>query len=317
MTYSIDIVNLFIKHHINGVSIMNIAKMLNISRLTLYRWLIKYKYNIDNKQSVTNHNLKNSIHKLYKLSNYNDKIIKYVNNNEGCTLENIKNHINNELSNSSICRILKIHNITRKRISRRIISKPIEQIIEDRKNFSKKIKNKEFEHAIYLDESSFCVSDYSNYGYSKKGNEIQKLEKHKRNKETKTLIAAINKNKIVAYKILDTSVNKEIYLNFLKENICIFKNKILIQDNARVHHSKVVKEYALKEMINMKYNPAYSPEFNPIELSFNKMKTIFRKLKHDNLNADIKTSINSITSNDLKKFYKKTKKVIDNYRKLK
>ena len=36
----------------------------------------------------------------------------YVNNNEGCTLKNIRDYIDNKLSYTSICRILKENNIT-------------------------------------------------------------------------------------------------------------------------------------------------------------------------------------------------------------
>ena len=38
----------------------------------------------------------------------------------------------------------------------------------------------------------------------------------------------------------------------------------------------------------MIYNPLYTPEFNPIELIFNKLKTEFKKLNHKNLIDDIK-----------------------------
>ena len=46
------------------------------------------------------------------------------------------------------------------------------------------------------------------------------------------------------------------------------KNKTLLQDNVRFHHSKIVKQYAAENNIGMNYIPAYSPIFNPIEISF-------------------------------------------------
>ena len=62
------------------------------------------------------------------------------------------------------------------------------------------------------------------------------------------------------------SVNKEVYKSFLQENLHQFKNKIVIQDNARCHHAIIVKEFATENGINLKYNPPYSPEFNPKRL---------------------------------------------------
>ena len=70
--------------------------------------------------------------------------------------------------------------------------------------------------------------------------------------------------------------------------------------NARIHHAKIVKEYVLKKKITLKYNPAYSPEFNPIELIFSKIKINFRKKNHDNLKQYVIDSINSIELKDLK-----------------
>ena len=37
-------------------------------------------------------------------------------------------------------------------------------------------------------------------------------------------------------------------------------------DNATIHHTKKIKEYIKKKDINVIYNMAYCPEFNPIEM---------------------------------------------------
>jgi len=74
-----------------------------------------------------------------------------------------------------------------------------------------------------IDESSFCVNQTVNYGYSKKGVEI-----NKHNKEKYTLLAAISNTKIVNFKIIKESVTAPIYLDFIKTNNENFKNKILI-----------------------------------------------------------------------------------------
>ena len=50
----------------------------------------------------------------------------------------------------------------------------------------------------------------------------------------------------------------------------------------------------------IKYNPAYTPEFNPIKLMFNKCKNEF--------------SINKIISENLQNFYNYTQKCINKYK---
>ena len=69
----------------------------------------------------------------------------------------------------------------------------------------------------------------------------------------------------------------------ISDNKDLYINRSIVQDNARCHHSKKVKEYCLKNNINMIYNPPYIPEFNPIELIFNKLKIEFKKLNHTDI----------------------------------
>ena len=62
----------------------------------------------------------------------------------------------------------------------------------------------------------------------------------------------------------------------VNKNKELFKNKTLMQDNVRFCHSKIVKEFAKENNIEMNYIPAYSPIFNPIEMSFSKIKSNYR-----------------------------------------
>ena len=54
---------------------------------------------------------------------------------------------------------------------------------------------------------------------------------------------------------------------------------IVVMDNMRTHHSKAVKKVIDELQINVIYLPPYSPDFNPIENMWSKIKAILRKLK--------------------------------------
>jgi hypothetical protein len=189
MTYNVDIINLFINKFINNISLNNISKNLNISVQTLKRWILLYSNNILNKIPIKKEDLiKNKKkHGLNKKDKYINDIISYVYKNEGCLLDDIYKHINKEISKPSICRILKENNITRKRSNIRIVCKDINKINDIRHNFSKDINEDVFLNSEFIDETSFCVNDIINYGYSEKGKEILKITKHSKNKERLTL----------------------------------------------------------------------------------------------------------------------------------
>jgi hypothetical protein len=234
MTYQTDIINLVIDHVSNNKTYKEISLILNISRQCINRWRKKYFSNFENKTPVTNDLMKslNSLHKNNKVNTYRNNIISYVNSNEGCSLKEIKEHAtNNIISNSTICKLLKKENISHKRINNRIICKDIALIEQNRKDFVSNI-NYDIKDIIFIDESSFCITDLKRYGYSFKGKEIKKLIKHKHNKKTYTTIAAISYNKIIDVEILEGTVNREIYKNFLIKNKELFLNKTIIQDNA-------------------------------------------------------------------------------------
>lgn len=74
------------------------------------------------------------IHGLNKSHKYIDNITNYVNKNTGCSLKNIQNEINKELSLSTIFKILKKNNFSHKKINNNIIYKNIEEIDKDRIN---------------------------------------------------------------------------------------------------------------------------------------------------------------------------------------
>ena len=54
---------------------------------------------------------------------------------------------------------------------------------------------------------------------------------------------------------------------------------VLFLDNCRVHHSKKVTKFLLENEINVIFNVAYAPEYNPIEQVWAQLKAQFKKEK--------------------------------------
>ena len=59
------------------------------------------------------------------------------------------------------------------------------------------------------------------------------------------------------------------------------------------------------------YLPTYSPEFNPIELAFNKMKAVakqenIRQSLHRNIHVGVYNCVEQITEHDMRGFYRHT-----------
>ena len=115
MTYSLDVINLAIAHLHTNKSKKEISSILKITRPTLNSWITKYSNNILNMEKVTQKS-SSMFHKNNKINKYLESVRLFVNDNIGCSLNDIHEHINKEISKSSICNILKQLNITHKKI---------------------------------------------------------------------------------------------------------------------------------------------------------------------------------------------------------
>ena len=71
------------------------------------------------------------------------------------------------------------------------------------------------------------------------------FKKYKHTKERVSCLSSISTDGFMIYKLFKGTVNSENYLSFIKEFLQYFFIKsILLQDNARIHHAKIVSEFA-------------------------------------------------------------------------
>jgi len=133
-----------------------------------------------------------------------------------------------------------------------------------------------------------------------KGDRLYKNITSKRNRHT--VICASNDKKIICIHKMKGSANAKKFMDFLKEVTEKVKNKYLLMDNARIHHSIIIKEYMKSNNKNnneILYNIPYNPETNPIELIFSQVKGNYRKMNNKNglnINRIIDKSFKKINS---------------------
>ena len=84
------------------------------------------------------------------------------------------------------------------------------------------------------------------------------------------------------------------------------KDDVVIMDNMRSHHTKIVTELLDKAGISYLYLPPYSPDLNPIEKMWSKMKSFLRKRKvrvAAELPEAVKAALETISTNDCKGWF--------------
>ena len=156
-----------------------------------------------------------------------------------------------------------------------------------------------------IDEIGFSSKINPLFSWSIKGkpNYINITTPLKNRNNTSVCACVTNKNKIY-YSIQNNSFNKNSFLAFLK-TLELPNNSIILLDNVRFHHSKIVYEYANRKNWILLFTPPYSPWFNPIKNIFSVVKNYFRK--HKNIHDSFKIITKNIILNSILSVINKVK----------
>ena len=101
-------------------------------------------------------------------------------------------------------------------------------------------------------------------------------------KERASLLAAVTLRGLSGAHCLvhPENVNKVAFISYLKTLLPNLKaGSVLVLNNWRVYMGPDVRELVEQYNCSLLYLPAYSPNFNPIELLFSKIKTFVKALR--------------------------------------
>lgn len=96
---------------------------------------------------------------------------------------------------------------------------------------------------------------------------------------TMTFIAALRHDQVTAPCVFDGPVNGERFLAYVKQCLVptLKQGDIVIMDNLSSHKSKAVRDAIRAAGARLFFLPPYSPDLNPIEMVFAKLKRLLRK----------------------------------------
>ena len=98
--------------------------------------------------------------------------------------------------------------------------------------------------------------------------------------QTVTFVAALRENKMVAPMILDGAMNGETFLAYVKQCLVptLKPGDIVMLDSLPAHKVAGIAEAIEAAGATLRYLPKYSPDLNPIEMSYSKFKTYMRQI---------------------------------------
>jgi hypothetical protein len=156
---------------------------------------------------------------------------------------------------------------------------------------------------IFLDESGANLRMAPLYGRAKGGKRVFAAVPFNRGNRI-TMLSAISFNKVVAALYGEWAADGEIFLNFVINCICpmLEKHHVVVMDNVAFHQVFGVREAIEATGAKLIYLPPYSPDLNPIEQMWGKVKNYLRKEAArtlDKFAISIKAAFMSIKPTDL------------------
>jgi transposase len=134
------------------------------------------------------------------------------------------------------------------------------------------------ERLVFIDETGASTKMARLYGRSKRGTRCRAPVPHG-HWMTTTFTGALRLSGLTAPMVLDGPMNTAAFLAYLEQILVptLAPGDLVVMDNLPPHKAAAVRaaiEAAGAELI---FLPPYSPDFNPIENAFAKLKSILRK----------------------------------------
>tara|TARA_R110000868_G_scaffold45566_1_gene151135 strand:- start:52 stop:618 length:567 start_codon:yes stop_codon:yes gene_type:complete len=135
------------------------------------------------------------------------------------------------------------------------------------------------ERLVFIDETAASTKMARLYGRAAKGERCRASVPHGHWKTT-TFTGALRLSGMTAPMVLDGPMNGAAFLAYIEQVLVptLSPGDVVIMDNLPAHKPTVVREAIEAAGAQLRFLPPYSPDFNPIENAFSKLKAFLRKV---------------------------------------
>ena len=131
---------------------------------------------------------------------------------------------------------------------------------------------------VFIDETWASTNMARTHGRAPRGQRLRAAIPHGHWKTT-TFVAGLRASGMVAPMVLDRPINGEFFQAYVDQVLVpeLRPGDIVVMDNLGSHKGVGVREAIETAGASLLYLPPYSPDFNPIENAFAKLKAMLRK----------------------------------------
>jgi transposase len=131
---------------------------------------------------------------------------------------------------------------------------------------------------VFIDETWAKTNMTRTHGRCARGRRLRALVPHGHWK-TMTFIAALRCDAITAPVVFDQPINGEWFRAYVEQQLVptLRPGDVVVMDNLGSHKGPAIRKAIRRANAHLLFLPPYSPDLNPIEQVFAKLKTLLRK----------------------------------------
>ena len=180
--------------------------------------------------------------------------------------------------------------------------------MEARERWLQRIVLTDPQRMVFLDETGAKTNMTRLYGRARKGRRVKDHAPHG-HWNTTTLVAAVGCTGASAPMVLDGSMDGAAFEAYVEQVLCptLKPGMIVAMDNLRPHKTAKVLALVKGAGAEIWFLPPYSPDFNPIEMMWSKVKTYLRAIKarsKEGLWEAIGEALDTVTKEDSEAWFK-------------
>jgi transposase len=163
------------------------------------------------------------------------------------------------------------------------------------------------ERLIFVDEMGANTSLSPLRAWSRRGERAHCSVPRNRGKNT-TLLSSMSVEGMGPSVAVEGATDHEVFESYLQEVLApsLRRDQIVVMDNLSAHKGERVRELVESTGCKLLYLPPYSPDLNPIEEAFSKIKGILRKAEARSREALVEAmgrALDAITLQDARGFF--------------
>lgn len=134
------------------------------------------------------------------------------------------------------------------------------------------------ESLVFVDEMGVHTSLAPIYGYAPRGECLRLSVPRNRGKNT-TLLSSMTTDGMGPSLAVEGATTARVFETYVEKVLVpsLRAGQIVVMDNLGAHRPRRIRELIEQQGCELLYLPAYSPDYNPIEEAFSKIKNLLRK----------------------------------------